>query len=127
MNVDAIQMPPLRHRQDDIELLATGFLRRAAKRHSKAAATFSPDVLEVFFRYRWPGNVRQLENLVERMVILSQGDKIGLHSLPAEMLDGPHVAPDQPGDVGWPARCAGLGGGGGDSRQSPSSDPGQRD
>jgi DNA-binding NtrC family response regulator len=87
LNGFLIEVPPLRNRGDDIELLATNFLRLSATKHAKVAARFSSAVLDVFSRYHWPGNVRQLENLVERLVVHSHGDEIELDSLPSELLD----------------------------------------
>jgi DNA-binding NtrC family response regulator len=71
LNVMPINLPPLRERRDDIPLLASRFLRRAVLRYHKEQISFSPPALELLTGNDWPGNVRQLENLIERLVILT--------------------------------------------------------
>jgi DNA-binding NtrC family response regulator len=81
-----LQLPPLRERRSDIRVLAEAFLRRFAEENGKDIRTFSPEALEFINEYRWPGNVRQLKNAVERAVILAQGDEITLRDLRAHEL-----------------------------------------
>jgi DNA-binding NtrC family response regulator len=85
INVIEIRVPPLRERKDDIPLLATAFLDECCVREKKNIG-FSRDVLQAFNAYHWPGNVRQLRNIIERAVILTRGNQIGLPELPSEML-----------------------------------------
>ncbi len=85
LNVVPILVPPLRERRDDIPVLATQFLRQSAARHRKEVARFSPSALEALMLHDWPGNVRQLENLVERLVILSSSPEIDAALLPEEV------------------------------------------
>jgi DNA-binding NtrC family response regulator len=92
INVITIEMPPLRERQSDVATLAEHFLRRFASEHGRPALTFTPRALAALVQAPWPGNVRQLENLVERAVVLSQGKTIDLPDLPAAL----HTAPAAP-------------------------------
>jgi len=73
LNVFPIELPPLRERQGDIPLLAEYFVRTFAKRHGKSIDSIPGDVLEDLSRYDWPGNIRELQNFVERAVILTTG------------------------------------------------------
>lgn len=86
LNVLPIIIPPLRDRREDVMLLAQVFLERAAKAHGKPAAEFTPAALDLITSYDWPGNVRQLENTVERMVILSREAAIGVQDIPPELI-----------------------------------------
>lgn len=81
-----LQLPPLRERRSDIRILAEAFLRRFSEENGKDINTFTPDALEFIYEYRWPGNVRQLKNAVERAVILAQSDVISLRDLRAHEL-----------------------------------------
>lgn len=76
LNVINIHMPPLRDRKDDIALLVEHFLTRRRHRDTKTLPRITEDALEQLVTYDWPGNVRQLENTVERAVVLSQGGLI---------------------------------------------------
>ncbi len=84
LHVIPISIPPLRERREDIAELAAVFLRRASARHQRLARVFSADALEVLRSFEWPGNIRQLENAVERVVILAQGEVIEASDIPAE-------------------------------------------
>jgi len=81
-----LQLPPLRERRSDIRVLAEAFLRRFAEENGKDIRSFTPEALEFINEYRWPGNVRQLKNAVERAVILAQGDELALRDLRANEL-----------------------------------------
>jgi DNA-binding NtrC family response regulator len=87
LKVIAIHVPPLRERRDDIPLLAHFFLRRAAERIGKAVRGFSEDALAALCRYSYPGNVRELENVVERAVALARDEVIHLHDLPPDLTE----------------------------------------
>lgn len=87
LNVVQIDIPPLRERREDIPLLASHFLGRYAKENEKSFLGFAPDTMDYLTAYEWPGNVRQLQNVVERCVVLSSGDIIGVEDLPAEIKD----------------------------------------
>ncbi|MCW7073172.1 MAG: sigma-54 dependent transcriptional regulator [Methanophagales archaeon] len=72
LNVVSIHLPPLRERKDDIPLLAKHFLGIFGRREGKTIEGFSPNVMEAFTKYHWPGNIRELENTVERLVIFAR-------------------------------------------------------
>jgi len=89
LNIIPIDLPPLRERKGDLLLLAGHFLRRFAEENGKEIRGFSPDVIEQLERYNFPGNVRELENLIERAVVLSQADLVQRQDLemPGDDLD----------------------------------------
>lgn len=91
LNVFSINIPPLRERRDDIELLATHFTRRHAMKLDLPEKRIAPEALEFLKSYSWPGNVRQLENVLERTVILSHGDIIDVGDLPDEVKNSANV------------------------------------
>jgi transcriptional regulator with GAF, ATPase, and Fis domain len=81
-----IRVPPLRQRREDIPSLVSLFLERAAKRHRKRVDGLTPEVLELLSNAEWPGNVRQLQNEIERAVAVSRdGDTIALRHLSPEL------------------------------------------
>ena len=82
LNVVPIVMPPLRERADDIPLLIQQFFARFAARHQRGGKRMSPEAMQVCQRYPWPGNVRQLRNAVERMVITGRAAEVGVAALP---------------------------------------------
>ncbi len=82
INVINIHLPPLRERENDILLLAEFFLERALKTSLKDIRGFSPEVIDKLIRFSWPGNVRQLENVIERAVILTNDRIITIADLP---------------------------------------------
>jgi len=87
LNVVPISIPPLSERKEDIPLLANHFLRKFNTAFNKKIPGFSEKALAALARYPWPGNIRELENLVERIVVLSAGDeKIDLKNIPYEIL-----------------------------------------
>ncbi|HEY0873899.1 MAG TPA: sigma-54 dependent transcriptional regulator [Vicinamibacterales bacterium] len=73
LNVVSIETPPLRERKEDINALATFFLRRFAGELKKRVDGLSNDALKLLMRYNWPGNIRELENAIERGVLLTEG------------------------------------------------------
>lgn len=84
-----ITLPPLRDRKDDIPILVGEFFERSKRKHGKQELSLPPHLLPYFANYRWPGNIRELENLVERIVLLSRSDEVTLANLP-ESLRGAH-------------------------------------
>jgi len=80
--VVSIRMPPLRERVDDIPLLVDGFLEKHAQRLGHARPAIQKDVYSAFNLYSWPGNIRELENVVERALVLDKDGVIGLDDLP---------------------------------------------
>jgi len=85
INVIPVVLPPLRERPEDIPLLAGHFLKRFAERNGKSLRGFTPQVLGALMRYPWKGNVRELENLMERIVIMARGETVGWEDLPANI------------------------------------------
>ncbi len=84
LNVVTIELPPLRDRREDIGLLATYFLDRVSRKLGRAGLRFTPQAMALLERYDYPGNVRELENAVERAATLSEGNLIGPAELPAD-------------------------------------------
>ena len=76
LNIIAIELPPLRQRQGDIPLLVDEFVRNHTKHLKKKIEGLSPQALEILMNYQWPGNIRELENVIERAIILSNGPLI---------------------------------------------------
>jgi len=93
LNVVAIDIPALRDRGDDVRLLAERFVRQFATRYGKAGLDFSPETLAALARCRWTGNVRELRNLVESLVVLSRSGTIDLSDLPPAYRDAPAAGP----------------------------------
>ncbi|MRT18370.1 sigma-54-dependent Fis family transcriptional regulator, partial [Vitellibacter sp. q18] len=77
LNVMQLRIPPLRDREDDVIGLAKMLLTKMGERMDKPNLKFDKDALTLIRRYQWPGNVREMENAVERAVILSDSDHIG--------------------------------------------------
>ena len=91
LNVFPIHIPPLRERKEDIPLLVRHFVHRFARQMNRTIDTIASDTLEGLSRYPWPGNIRELENVIERAVILSSGPIL---KVPLEDLRG-SIAPGQ--------------------------------
>ncbi len=90
LNVVPIHIPPLRDRKEDIPLLAKYFLNKFNTTFNKKVPGFSEKALKVLSTYNWPGNIRELENLTERLVVLSAGDApIDIKDIPFEILTDP--------------------------------------
>jgi len=85
LNVFPIRVPPLRERREDIEVLARYFLQRAGAERLKATPEIDDSAMELLKRYSWPGNIRELENVIERAAILSGGGPISNKHLPREV------------------------------------------
>src|SRR5687767_9775364 len=81
LNVVSIEMPPLRERKDDIVPLATAFIRRFSGELKKKIVGLEPDALKLLMRYHWPGNIRELENTIERAMLLAEGRAIASDDL----------------------------------------------
>jgi two-component system response regulator HydG len=80
-----IKIAPLRERREDIPLLIHYFLQQAAEKYDRKIDGLRPEAQQVLIAYSWPGNVRQLKNAVENMVVLSGDSELGLDSLPSEI------------------------------------------
>ena len=97
----SLRVPPLRERGEDIERLANYFLQQLQKSSDKTVRSISPAALEQLYSYRFPGNVRELQNAIERAFTFSRDDKIAVEDLPQRILDSEHE-PDVEYDTEWP-------------------------
>src|SRR5262249_22263045 len=84
--------PPLRDRPGDVPLLAQHFLSSFAQKMGKKVTTISPDAMALLMRNRWVGNVRELENAIERAVVLCQTDTVGPDDLPPHFKEAPRAS-----------------------------------
>lgn len=106
LNVFPIRSAPLRERREDVPLLATHFLKKVCQRFHKPELKISLAQIERLQAYDWPGNIRELENLIERQVILSRGDKLNL-DMP--LIDHrPQARPATPGQPVTEAACRSM-------------------
>ncbi len=85
LNVICLHIPPLRERREDIFALAVYFLNLHAQRVGKPLTHLEPDAVEALAAYDWPGNIRELENVMERAVVLAEGPEITVDDLPPEL------------------------------------------
>ena len=101
LNVFPIFMPPLRERPDDIALLVDHFIEKYARELGRDVTGCSEEAMQKLLRYRFPGNVRELENVIERAMILCEGERVTLRELPSNVL-----SPPEPGgaEAAAPAR-----------------------
>ena len=97
LNVINLHLPPLRDRQEDIPLLAAYFIRKQNVKFGTAFSGLTPEAMEAFRAYEWPGNIRQLCNVIEAAMTISNGTYIGLPEL------SQLIATDQPGQAGHQA------------------------
>jgi DNA-binding NtrC family response regulator len=86
LSVVTIDLPPLRERAGDIDLLLEHFVRRSGRRYDKTVQGISPSVRDILHRHPWPGNIRELQNCIERAVIFCDGPLIREEHLPAQYL-----------------------------------------
>ncbi len=87
LNEFGIELLPLRKRKEDIVFFANHFLKETAAELGKTLSGFEPEVEDIFVSYPWHGNVRELKNVIKRAALLSNGDKVGIKSLPFEILN----------------------------------------
>lgn len=87
LNVLEVESPPLRERQDDLPLLVSHLIVRLSAKNRKEVRGVSPAFLQILAAYSWPGNIRELENVLERALILSRSDVLETDSLPPQVLD----------------------------------------
>lgn len=93
LHVVPMHMPPLRERGDDIALIAEKVLRKFAAEEGREFERISPEVLRIFAHYPWPGNVRQLLNVIRNVVVLNEGTRVLPEMLPAEISGETGAAP----------------------------------
>lgn len=98
LNVVPIELPPLRDRKEDIPLLFSHFLAKSNKRNAKTIKLTS-ELLDFITSYDWPGNVREMQNLVERMVILAEGDRLTIADLPTTIFGRDQLKTIAPAEV----------------------------
>jgi len=90
LNVLQLRVPPLRDRKDDIPLLVEHFMTKYGERLGRANMHIARDALRMLLDYRWPGNIRELENTIERAMVLADGDEIDVNSLPEKLREDTH-------------------------------------
>jgi DNA-binding NtrC family response regulator len=86
LNVVNLELPPLRERPDDIPILATHFAAKSAAKHNRTTPTFTPTLVNSLLAYRWPGNIRELENVIERAVVISDSTVLDERLLPEKVI-----------------------------------------
>ena len=96
LNVICVRVPTLRERRDDIPLLAMNFLKRHGRSNGKTLTGFTERALGVLLNFDWPGNVTQLENCIERAVVLARGDEIEPRELPRELMTSGRSSDEMP-------------------------------
>jgi two-component system response regulator HydG len=100
LKVVTVHLPPLRDRRDDIVPLMDHFRKQFIRRHNRGPCNFTPPVTRKFYAYSWPGNIRQLRNFVETMVVLDTDGKLDIDDLPPELTDEPALGgPSTPESV----------------------------
>lgn len=82
INVITISLPPLRERGDDIELLTKHFIKKYSQEHGKDQKEIDPEVITLFKKYHWPGNIRELQNIIERAVLISEDSVLKKEDFP---------------------------------------------
>ncbi|MFO7983076.1 MAG: sigma-54 dependent transcriptional regulator [Desulfuromonadales bacterium] len=100
LNVIPIVLPPLRDRREDIALLARHFLQKSCKEMNRSDMSLTPDAIFALEEYNWPGNVREMENVIERTVALTDGDTITPRDLPPNIGGSDPIA--EPGPLSTP-------------------------
>jgi len=85
LNVVPVHIPPLRERKDDLIPLIDYFLKKSTTKYKKRLSSISSEVIAAFSNYDWPGNIRELENVLDRMVLMSETDMLNLDQVPAEI------------------------------------------
>ena len=93
LNVISITLPPLRERKEDLFEIALSFLRNASEKCRKQILKFDDDALHALQQYPWPGNIRELQNVIERAVVLTESNTIRLVDLPPQVREGRPVEP----------------------------------
>ncbi len=96
LNVVTIMLPPLRERRQDLPMLMEHFLAAFAKKNHKTIRGFTHEARQALLRYDYPGNVRELENLIERAVVLTRDEVIGREDLPLTLEEAEETADKQP-------------------------------
>ncbi|MEW6114306.1 MAG: sigma-54 dependent transcriptional regulator [Thermodesulfobacteriota bacterium] len=91
LNVVHIRVPSLRERREDIPYLVAHFVEKFGEKLGRPLLAVEPEVMSSFYKYSWPGNIRELENVIERALVLSRGPSITLEDIPAEIRESPEM------------------------------------
>jgi DNA-binding NtrC family response regulator len=122
LKVVTIKIPPLRERREDIPVLIEHFLRRYGAENKREGLSLTPGVLRMLVNHPWEGNVRELKNLIESLVVLAPGSSIDVPDLPPEYLEGAGTRMVGAGDAG---AGSGWGAGSGGARAGADTGPGR--
>lgn len=87
LNVVSVNIPPLRERKDDLTLIVEYFLKQLTNKYEKEQLSLSEDIFKYFLEYPWPGNIRELQNVLEHAVIFSDSSLITFEDLPAYLIE----------------------------------------
>ena len=98
LNVIPIHLPPLRERREDIPPLVAHFIQKISAELGKSVRGVTPEALAILEQHRWPGNIRELENVIERALVLGSGEMLEAGALPPD-LQRPHDGPDVPLEI----------------------------
>lgn len=93
LNVVSILIPPLRERKEDIPELINDFIREFSEKNNKDKLQISPDAMKILSDYQWKGNIRELKNTIERLVILSKDSTIDRVDIPIEIINSTNITP----------------------------------
>jgi two-component system, NtrC family, response regulator PilR len=85
LNVIPVHLPPLRDRREDVPLLVAHFIRKLSAEVGRTVKGVSPEALQVLEQYHWPGNIRELENVIERAIVLGSSEQLEADALPANL------------------------------------------
>ncbi|MEW6530719.1 MAG: sigma-54 dependent transcriptional regulator [Thermodesulfobacteriota bacterium] len=91
LNVVHIRVPSLRERREDIPYLVAHFVEKFGEKLGRPMLAVEPEVMSSFYKYSWPGNIRELENVIERALVLSRGSSITLEDIPPEIRESPEI------------------------------------
>jgi two-component system, NtrC family, response regulator HydG len=103
LNVISICLPPLRDRPGDVALLAQHFLRELSTAGGNRCRRMSPEALRLLEGYQWPGNIRELRNVMERAVVLCEGDSVRVRDLPSYISEQAHLGKQIHAEMGYKA------------------------
>src|SRR5208337_4282663 len=106
LNVFHIHLPPLREHKEDIPLLTEHMLRDINAKHGKSVRGIGAEVLDIFMSHTWPGNIRELRNILERACIMSEKDLITRASLPGEFGKSSAKGPSDLAGIKFPVGSA---------------------
>ena len=95
LNVIPINVPPLRERKSDIKILINHFIKKISSRENVAQKSISDKAVDLLKKYDWPGNIRELENLTERLIIISKNNEITVQDLPHEIIEKVNTEEDK--------------------------------